>query len=100
MEVHQKEKRHSCIYCDKSFFKMSSKKRHELTHVQHDTWKCNACLKTFKDRSSLRYHVSKKVCHSKKERLLDVIPKTADRNADRIMLKKGEKIISNTILGI
>ena len=67
MEVHQKEKKHSCHFCDKSFFKIFSKKRHELTHVKHDIWKCDFCLKTFKDSSSLRYHSSKKVCQSKKE---------------------------------
>ena len=35
LEVHKKEKRHGCQYCDKSFFKLSSKKRHELTHIEH-----------------------------------------------------------------
>jgi transposase-like protein len=62
LEVHHKEKRHSCLYCDKSFFKVSSKSRHELTHIIHDTWKCPACQKIFKDRSSMKYHIEQKVC--------------------------------------
>jgi len=65
LEVHKKEKRHRCQICEKSFFKLSSKKRHELTHVTHDTWKCSSCMKIFKDSSSLKYHVRKKVCTKK-----------------------------------
>lgn len=62
LEVHKNEKRHTCIYCEKSFFKLSSKKRHELTHVPHQAWKCEKCQKAFKDASSLKYHAGKKVC--------------------------------------
>ena len=65
LEVHKKEKRHNCKFCEKSFFKLSSAKRHELTHVCHETWKCSKCQKVFKDQSSLKYHVEKNVCSSK-----------------------------------
>merc|ERR1712062_740089 len=69
LEVHKKEKRHICQFCEKTFFKLSSKKRHELTHVTHDTWKCSRCMKIFKDESSLKYHVKKNVCLTKKSKM-------------------------------
>ena len=107
--VHQKEKRHSCQYCDKSFFKMSSKKRHELTHVEHDTWKCKVCSKTFKDQSSLKYHTQKRVCQAKNHAKTDKDGKEANnaanstRNAsskNQIVLQRGERLVASTILGI
>jgi len=61
-EVHNKVKKHACQFCDKAFFKVSSRKRHELTHITHDTWKCSICAKVFKDPSSLKYHLKNNVC--------------------------------------
>ena len=109
MEVHQKEKRHFCKYCDKSFFKMSSKKRHELTHVEHDTWKCNVCSKTFKDQSSLKYHTQKRVCQAKNHAKTDKDVKDTNNAANstrnvssknQIVLQRGERLVASTILGI
>ena len=107
--VHQKEKRHSCQYCDKSFFKMSSKKRHELTHVEHDTWKCKVCSKTFKDQSSLKYHTQKRVCQAKNHAKTDKYGKEANNSANstrntssknQIVLQRGERLVASTILNI
>ena len=66
-EVHKKVKKHACQFCDKAFFKVSSRKRHELTHITHDTWKCSRCAKVFKDPSSLKYHMKNNVCLSKED---------------------------------
>ena len=69
-EVHKKIKRHACQYCEKSFFKISSCKRHELTHIEHDTWKCElGCAKIFRDPSSLKYHTQNKVCIKQKKKV-------------------------------
>ena len=65
-EVHIKERRHSCQYCSKAFFKLTSKERHELTHAIHDMWRCEKCEKVFRDQSSLIYHDNKKVCQKEK----------------------------------
>ena len=65
-EVHVKERRHFCRYCDKAFFKLTSKERHELTHLEHDKWKCGSCERVFRDQSSLKYHEKKEVCLHKK----------------------------------
>ncbi len=61
-EVHVRERRHTCKYCDKSFFKVTSKERHELTHTEHQLWKCPECQKCFRDQTSLKYHRTKNVC--------------------------------------
>eukprot|EP00094_Tigriopus_californicus_P000396 TCALIF_00385-PA protein Name:"Similar to Ovol2 Transcription factor Ovo-like 2 (Mus musculus)" AED:0.66 eAED:0.66 QI:0/0/0/0.33/1/1/3/0/499 len=64
-EVHIKEKRHFCQFCDKAFFKTTSKDRHELTHSDHQLWRCDVCDKNFRDQSSLKYHVNHNVCMKK-----------------------------------
>lgn len=64
-EVHIKEKRHFCQFCDKAFFKTTSKDRHELTHSDHQLWRCDVCEKTFRDQSSLKYHMNHNVCGKK-----------------------------------
>ena len=66
-EVHVKEKVHFCKFCDKSFFKVTSKDRHELTHSEHTLWTCQDCKRAFRDQSSLKYHVKHKVCHREKK---------------------------------
>ena len=65
-EVHLKEKQHYCSHCDKAFFKLTSKQRHELTHTEHTQWRCKVCAKVFRDQSSLKYHEKHKVCARKK----------------------------------
>ena len=67
-EVHKKVKKHACQFCDKAFYKISSRKRHELTHISHETWKCSKCGKVFKDPSSLKYHTKNNVCSAKDEK--------------------------------
>ena len=65
-EVHDKEKRHACAYCDKSFFKITSRDRHQLIHLPNKEaiykWRCSACKGTFSTETSLIYHVEHKVC--------------------------------------
>ncbi len=61
-EVHIKERSHFCRHCDKAFFKLTSRERHEMTHTEHDKWKCTNCEKCFRDQSSLKYHLDKRVC--------------------------------------
>lgn len=61
-EVHVKEKRHKCTFCDKAFFKCTSRDRHQLIHTEHDLWKCHLCHKNLRDQSSLKYHLERQVC--------------------------------------
>ncbi len=61
-EVHVRERKHCCRFCDKSFFKVTSKERHELTHTEHQLWRCAECQKCFRDQTCLKYHQTKNVC--------------------------------------
>lgn len=63
-EVHDKEKRHGCPYCEKSFFKITSRDRHQLTHEPYrpTKWRCANCHGMFTTETSLVYHVEHKVC--------------------------------------
>lgn len=66
-EVHVKERRHQCRMCDKGFFKLTSRDRHEMTHEAVGRWKCQKCFKCLKDQSSLKYHEKNEVCVKKNE---------------------------------
>jgi len=64
-EVHDKERRHTCRFCEKSFFKITSRDRHQLTHVpdrRNTKWRCAHCHGMFTTETSLDYHVNHKVC--------------------------------------
>jgi hypothetical protein len=73
-EVHMKERIHECRHdgCDKSFFKVTSRNRHELTHVTHEKWRCSKCQKCFRDQTALNYHTANNVCSNRTDHSANV----------------------------
>lgn len=47
---------HNCQYCQRAFTSMSGLRQHENTHTGARPFKCDFCLQTFAQRSTLRTH--------------------------------------------